>query len=191
MADRYGNPWSKYRVYFPKTLPPLRALRAFCLDCCCESAEEVRLCLVEGCSLWPYRFGAYPENYQGPKSVLKPIRARCLDCCGDNRAEVNRCIKQCCAIYPYRRGTNPSRTKKGGNPSHKTGPTNSGVPTHAHENDLSDQTNEEGKGKDRGSPIMILKQAKGQPFKRGQSKITTPSVANYEANSPEPGNKSG
>ena len=53
MADKYGNPWPKYRVYPPKALPPLRALRAFCLDCCCESAEEVRLCPVEGCPLWP------------------------------------------------------------------------------------------------------------------------------------------
>jgi hypothetical protein len=138
MADRYRNPWPKYRVKPQKALSPLRALRAFCLDCCCESAEEVRLCQAEGCTLWPYRFGAYPENHQGPKSVLKPIRARCLDCCADNRAEVNRCIKRCCPIFPYRLGTNPSRSGKGGNPSLRTGSRNSEGPTHAHENDLFD-----------------------------------------------------
>jgi hypothetical protein len=173
MADRYGNPWTKYRVYPPRILPPLRAVRHNCLDCCCEQSEGVNLCPIEGCSLWPYRFGAYPENHRGPKSVLKPIRAKCLDCCADNRAEVKRCIKRCCPIYPYRLGTNPSRAGKGGNLSLRTGPINSGGPTHAHENDLSDQMNNESKGKDCERSIMILKQAKGQPFKRGQSKTTS------------------
>jgi hypothetical protein len=138
MADRFGNPWPKYRTYPPKILPPLRAVRHFCLDCCCEQAEEVRLCPVEGCALWRYRFGRYPEDHRGPKSVLKPIRAKCLDCCANNRAEVRRCIKKCCPIYQYRMGTNPSRTRKGGNPSLKTGLKNSGGPTHGHEDDLSD-----------------------------------------------------
>ena len=141
MAERYGNPWPKHRVYPPKALPPLRALRAFCLDCCCESAEEVRLCPVEGCSLWHYRFGAYPENHQGPKSVLKPIRAKCLDCCADNRAEVQRCAKRCCPIYPYRLGTNPSRAGKGGDVKSMNAPRKSKPPAQTHETGVTDSMN--------------------------------------------------
>ncbi|MFW6162805.1 MAG: hypothetical protein ACODAJ_08525 [Planctomycetota bacterium] len=36
---------------------PLRALRAYCLECCCGSAKEVRLCPATGCPLWPWRMG--------------------------------------------------------------------------------------------------------------------------------------
>jgi hypothetical protein len=35
-----------------------RAIRAKCLDCCCGSANEVRLCPSHGCPLWPYRLGS-------------------------------------------------------------------------------------------------------------------------------------
>ena len=83
-VDKYGNPWPKYRVYPPKILAPLKAVRNKCLDCCCESADEVRLCPVEDCSLWPFRMGVYPENHQGAKSVLKPIKLKCQDCIPEN-----------------------------------------------------------------------------------------------------------
>ena len=37
---------------------PLRAIRAFCLSCCGDSAQEVGLCVSEHtCSLWPFRLG--------------------------------------------------------------------------------------------------------------------------------------
>lgn len=39
----------------------LKALRAKCLDCCCEQAAEVRKCHIANCSLHPYRFGTDPE----------------------------------------------------------------------------------------------------------------------------------
>lgn len=42
----------------------IKAIRLKCLDCCCGSSEEVRLCPVEKCSLWVYRFGKNP-NYKG------------------------------------------------------------------------------------------------------------------------------
>jgi hypothetical protein len=119
MADKYGNPWPKYRVYLPKTLPPLRALRAYCLDCNCESAEEVRLCPAEGCPLWPFRFGAYPNDHQGSKSVLRPIKVKCKDCAPEPQDGVRNCAKKCCPLWPYRQGHNPARAgqgPKGGNP---------------------------------------------------------------------------
>ena len=39
---------------------PLKAIRAHCLDCCYDSAAEVKLCPVEECRLHPFRFGKNP-----------------------------------------------------------------------------------------------------------------------------------
>ena len=43
-------------------LTPLKAIRAYCLDCCLESAKEVKLCPAEGCSLHPFRMGHNPNR---------------------------------------------------------------------------------------------------------------------------------
>lgn len=45
-----------------KNLTPMKAARAKCLDCCCGSSKEVRLCPVTECPLYPYRFGKRPKN---------------------------------------------------------------------------------------------------------------------------------
>jgi hypothetical protein len=118
--DKYGNPWPKYRVYPPRILSPLQAVRHKCLDCCCESSQEVELCPVEGCLLWPFRFGRYPEGHRGPKTVLRPIKRKCKDCMPEafkpgTRAVVD-CEKKCCPIFPYRLGTNPKLKGTGGTP---------------------------------------------------------------------------
>ncbi len=39
---------------------PAKAIRAYCLNCCLESAEEVRLCPADECELWAFRFGKNP-----------------------------------------------------------------------------------------------------------------------------------
>jgi hypothetical protein len=39
---------------------PLRALRLKCLDCCNDSAQEVRLCTAVDCPSWPFRMGSNP-----------------------------------------------------------------------------------------------------------------------------------
>ena len=39
----------------------LRAIRQKCLDCCCGSAHEVKLCTIPHCPLYEYRFGKLPE----------------------------------------------------------------------------------------------------------------------------------
>lgn len=36
---------------------PIKAIRAKCIDCCCGSAHEVRLCTVVLCPLHEYRLG--------------------------------------------------------------------------------------------------------------------------------------
>ena len=38
----------------------LRALRLNCLDCCNDSAQEVRLCTAVDCPSWPFRMGKNP-----------------------------------------------------------------------------------------------------------------------------------
>ena len=45
-----------------KKLTPIKAIRAKCLDCCCGSWKEVRLCPADDCPIWPYRFGKRPET---------------------------------------------------------------------------------------------------------------------------------
>ncbi len=42
----------------------LKRVRAKCLDCCCDSHKEVKLCPVEKCSLWPLRLGIDPTRRQ-------------------------------------------------------------------------------------------------------------------------------
>ena len=39
---------------------PIKAIRKYCLECCKESANEVKLCQAEGCILHPFRFGHNP-----------------------------------------------------------------------------------------------------------------------------------
>ncbi len=41
-------------------LSPIKAIRANCLDCCCGSSNEVKLCPIESCPLYPYRLGKNP-----------------------------------------------------------------------------------------------------------------------------------
>lgn len=41
---------------------PLKTIRAHCLDCCNGSANEVKLCPVTRCLLYPYRFGKNPNR---------------------------------------------------------------------------------------------------------------------------------
>lgn len=50
---------------------PLRALRSIrmkCLECCAGSAQDVRNCHIEDCTLWPYRMGKSPNRAgKGPQ----------------------------------------------------------------------------------------------------------------------------
>lgn len=40
-----------------KEVSPLKAIRLKCLDCSCNSSEEVRECFAKKCPLYQYRFG--------------------------------------------------------------------------------------------------------------------------------------
>ena len=36
---------------------PVKAIRAYCLECVCGNAYEVKMCPIEDCPLYPFRFG--------------------------------------------------------------------------------------------------------------------------------------
>jgi hypothetical protein len=50
---------------------PIKAMRKKCLDCCCGSPQEVKLCPVRDCSLYPYRLGKHPKR-TGTKGRINP-----------------------------------------------------------------------------------------------------------------------
>lgn len=41
-------------------LTPMKAIRRKCIDCSCGSSNEVKLCPVQNCPLYDYRFGKDP-----------------------------------------------------------------------------------------------------------------------------------
>lgn len=44
----------------PSFKSPVKAIRAKCIDCCCGQENEVKLCPMEDCPLWAFRFGKNP-----------------------------------------------------------------------------------------------------------------------------------
>lgn len=64
---------------------PLPAIRAKCLDCCCGSSNEVKLCTVISCPLHDFRLGKNPfrakrnlsdEQLEALKERFKQARER-------------------------------------------------------------------------------------------------------------------
>lgn len=62
---------------------PIKAIRARCLDCCCGSAGEVRICDIRTCPLHPFRSGKNPyrtkrvmTEEQKQKAVERLAKAR-------------------------------------------------------------------------------------------------------------------
>lgn len=57
-----GYQYDKDRRKLLVIVPPLKAIRRFCLECMGGSAKEVALCTDTYCELWPYRFGTDPRR---------------------------------------------------------------------------------------------------------------------------------
>ena len=53
-----------------------KAMRIKCLDCCGDSANEVRLCVAVDCALWPFRMGTDP--WRAPVSDAQREHSRKL-----------------------------------------------------------------------------------------------------------------
>ncbi len=45
-----------------RRVTPLRAIRLKCLDCTCQKSVEVKLCPIDNCPLFGYRFGRNPSR---------------------------------------------------------------------------------------------------------------------------------
>ena len=43
-----------------KQTNPVKAIRAYCLSCCLENANEVAQCAASSCELWEFRMGKNP-----------------------------------------------------------------------------------------------------------------------------------
>lgn len=50
-------------------MTPVKAIRAKCLDCCCGSFIEVKMCTCVNCSLYPFRLGKNPNCKPRKKSI--------------------------------------------------------------------------------------------------------------------------
>ena len=95
------------------TLAPLRSARRKCLECCCGSASEVRICQISDCGLHPYGMGRKPD-LKPALSVLKSIRTKCMDCSAYSESVVRDCTIRGCPSWPHRMGRNPNRAGLGG-----------------------------------------------------------------------------
>lgn len=56
-------------------LTPVKAMRAKCLDCCCNQPTEVKLCPITDCPLYPYRMGHNP-NRKGKGGNVEHLRKK-------------------------------------------------------------------------------------------------------------------
>jgi hypothetical protein len=61
-----------------KVLTPVKAMRAKCLDCCCNEIKEVRECPQKSCALWPYRMGRKPKGDEFVDSKGRPLKTSTL-----------------------------------------------------------------------------------------------------------------
>lgn len=49
-----------YEMETDRITNPIKAIRAYCLECCLDQSNEVKLCPAEGCPLYPFRMGKNP-----------------------------------------------------------------------------------------------------------------------------------
>lgn len=64
-------------------LTTLKAIRAFCLHCCNDSAYEVNLCPAEDCPIWEFRDGHNPNRKgMGDASRFLPLSQKTGLFCG-------------------------------------------------------------------------------------------------------------
>ena len=62
MVTKINEEDKRLKTKSMKKLTPMKAIRKKCLDCMASSAKEVRLCPIEDCSLYLYRFGRNPRR---------------------------------------------------------------------------------------------------------------------------------
>ena len=56
-----------------KKLTPMKAIRAYCLECSGDSFRNVKLCVMSDCPLYPYRMGRRPKIEAKPPTLQGAI----------------------------------------------------------------------------------------------------------------------
>ena len=64
---------------------PIKAIRAKCLDCCCDQQEEVKLCPATTCPLYPFRLGKNPFRKREMSEEQRKAAAERLAKARENR----------------------------------------------------------------------------------------------------------
>ena len=66
-------------------ISPMKSIRAKCLDCSCDSFNEVKECWDKACALWPYRLG---HGWQDPVTgqITKSVKVELSE---EKRAELS------------------------------------------------------------------------------------------------------
>ena len=68
----------------PERLPtPLKAIRLKCIDCCCGSKREARLCTAYRCPIHPFRMGTNPNRQRRKRDEHRQDDSRAV---ADERA---------------------------------------------------------------------------------------------------------
>lgn len=76
-----------------KKLSRKKAIRDFCLWCCCDSQLEVRECLNEDCALHKVRKSSLSSKGLSLKRI---IRDKCLNC---SNTKTRNCEETSCALH--------------------------------------------------------------------------------------------
>lgn len=67
---------------------PVKAIRAFCLDCCGGNANDVRTCVSKICPLKPFRFGKNPYLHREMTEEQKEASVKRLAEAREKKASV-------------------------------------------------------------------------------------------------------
>ncbi len=67
---KQGDDFS-HRETYPDWVRPMKAMRAKCIDCSGGNPGEVRMCPIDDCPLWLYRFGKGPQTVKDQSLVTK------------------------------------------------------------------------------------------------------------------------
>lgn len=67
---------------------PLKAIRQYCLKCCCETPREVQDCPSRNCELYPFRLGINP--FKKEIHLTKDEQKRRREILKTNRGELEK-----------------------------------------------------------------------------------------------------
>ena len=73
---------------------PVKAIRAFCLDCCGGSSMMVKGCSAPDCALYPFRLGKNPyrkprELSEEERQALRERMAAARKCLSNSKEEID------------------------------------------------------------------------------------------------------